>query len=535
MFTVDLYAQIRLAHRDGLGIRALARKFGCSRQVVRKALMHAEPPPFRKPQTRHAPKLGPFKAVIDQILDDDHKAPPKQRHYATHIHQRLVQEYGYQGGYDQVRRYVQARRHRGRETFIPLSHAPGSRVECDFGHIYVDFPDGRRQVAVLLVTWAYSHFPFALALPSEKTEAILEGMTQALAFFGCVPREVWWDNPTTVAAEILQGRQRRLHPRYQALASHYNFEPLFCLPARGNEKPHVENRVKRLQRRWATPVPRAQDLAAFNTYLRQQCEAERGRTVQRTEESIGARFEAERAAALALPPFPFDACVFKAAVVDKYQTVRFETNWYSVPRSLAFQRVMVKGYVDHVEIVHAGQVLARHPRCYQRHAQILDPLHYLVTLSRKPAALDHADVYRHWHLPASFTRLRGHLEACHGTRTGSRHYIRVLQLLAQHPAERVARAIDIALARGYRDARLIAEQAERLAAGTPGSAPTTSLSLGSADAAGVRGSDSGLSATSLRHFDQLLSKGEAHDDEPRHGSVASQPQAAQAADHAGRV
>lgn len=25
-------------------------------------------------------------------------------------------------------------------TFIPLDHDPGQRVECDFGHIHVDFP-----------------------------------------------------------------------------------------------------------------------------------------------------------------------------------------------------------------------------------------------------------------------------------------------------------------------------------------------------------------------------------------------------------
>jgi transposase len=258
MLQVDLYARIRLAHRDGLSIRAIARKFRCSRQSVRKALLHAEPPPFQQPQSRLAPKLGPFKAIIDQILADDQKAPPKQQHYATQLYQRLVTEHGYQGSYDQVRRYVQAQRRTVPETFVPLSHAPGSRAECDFGHIYVDFPDGRRQVPVLLVTWAYSHFPFALALPSEKVEAILEGMVQALAFFGCVPREVWWDNPTTVATAVLPGRQRQLQPRYQALASHYNFEPLFCLPARGNEKPHVENRVKHLQRRWATRCPERQ-------------------------------------------------------------------------------------------------------------------------------------------------------------------------------------------------------------------------------------------------------------------------------------
>ena len=104
-----------------------------------------------------------------------------------------------------------------------LDHTAGQRAEADFGHIYVDFPAGRRLVAVLLVTWAHSYRPFAIALPSERAEAILHGMVAAFEFFGCVPRELWWDNPTTVATAILIGRQRKLHPRYQALASHYNF------------------------------------------------------------------------------------------------------------------------------------------------------------------------------------------------------------------------------------------------------------------------------------------------------------------------
>jgi hypothetical protein len=79
-------------------------------------------------------------------------------------------------------------------------------------------------------------------------------MQQAFEFFGCVPREVWWDNPKTVAEELQSGRDRKLNPRYAAFASHYAFEPLFCMPASGNEKPVVENRVKTLQRRWGTPL-----------------------------------------------------------------------------------------------------------------------------------------------------------------------------------------------------------------------------------------------------------------------------------------
>ena len=36
--------------------------------------------------------------------------------------------------------------------------------------------------------------------------------------------------------------------------------PKFCMPARGNEKPYVETRVRVLQQQWSTPVPRAADL-----------------------------------------------------------------------------------------------------------------------------------------------------------------------------------------------------------------------------------------------------------------------------------
>lgn len=32
-----------------------------------------------------------------------------------------------------------------------------------FDHIHVDFPDGRRQVPLLLVLWAHSNYPFAIA------------------------------------------------------------------------------------------------------------------------------------------------------------------------------------------------------------------------------------------------------------------------------------------------------------------------------------------------------------------------------------
>jgi hypothetical protein len=95
------------------------------------------------------------------------------------LYRRLRDQYGYAGGYDRVRRYVGKHRRDHRETFIPLAHDPGVRLKCDFGHIQVDFPDGRPPLPVLIAAWAYSNYPFALALPTKRTEAILAGVVAA--------------------------------------------------------------------------------------------------------------------------------------------------------------------------------------------------------------------------------------------------------------------------------------------------------------------------------------------------------------------
>jgi hypothetical protein len=90
-------------------------------------------------------------------------------------------------------------------------------------------------------------------------------------------------------------------------------------------------------------------------------------------------------------------------------------------------------------------------------------MHYLVTLGRRPGALDHSGVYRNWQLPATFTELRIALEDRHGAHAGSRQYIRVLQLLAEHPQARVQQAIEYCQTRGMLDSELIRGQADRLA------------------------------------------------------------------------
>jgi transposase len=502
--TVDDYGAIRRAHRDGLSIRQIARQFGHSRRTVRHALVHADPHPEPLTRDRTAPKLGPFQAVIDQILVDDQTARPKQRHTAAQIYRRLRDENDYPGGYAQVQRYLRKHRRRHEETFIPLGHLPGRRLEADFGHIHVDFPDGRRLMPFLVTTWAYSNAPFVLALPFERTEAVLEGMVAAFEFFGAVPREVWWDNPRTVATLILVGRERRCHPRYAALASHYVFEPHFCMPARGNEKPDAEGTVKAVQKRFATPVPRAADLDELNKFFRDRCEAERERVVQSLfgPFTIKDRLAEDLAAATAWPVHRFDPCVIRPAVaVDKYQTVAFDGNRYSVPRAFAFQMVSVKGYVDRIAIAARGQVVATHSRSLQKRQMILDPIHYLAALGRKPGALDHSPVFREWKLPVCFVEFRIELERSHGAMGGSRRFVRILQLLGEHPMSRVSRAIEACRCDHLSSAEAVIQRTQSLAAIE---ATNREAAAPRAEAAGTPRVDVPL--PDLDRFNQLLSR-----------------------------
>ena len=292
-------------------------------------------------------------------------------------------------------------------------------------------------------------------------------MVRAFEFFEVVPEEVWWDNPKTVATLICPGRQREIHPRYRALANHYAFNPQFCMPARGNEKPDAESTVKAVQRRFSTPVPRVTDLDELNRYFRDRCQAELARTVQSLSGPflIGTRFAAEQAAAAPLSGHRFDPCVIRpAAVVDKYQTVAFDRNRYSVPRSFAFQAVTVKGYVDRVTIVAGGQVVATHKRSLVPGPPILDPYHYLPTLGHKPGALDHAPVYRDWKLPACFTAFRTELEEHYGATAGTRRFVQVLQLLVDHPLDRVCRAVENCRRQQLISADAVIQQTRTLAA-----------------------------------------------------------------------
>ena len=224
MVKVDEYARIRRAHRDGLSIRELGPTFHHSRRKIREILARPSRSPTGGPSRRRRSSIRSTPSSTPSSPPTS-EAPPKQRHTAMQVFRRLQRRARLPRRLrpgPPLRRQAAPRPPR---DLHPAGPRPGpARSRPTSATSTSISPTAAGRCRCWSSTWAYSNCPFALALPTERTEAILHGMVEAFAFFGCVPREVWWDNPTTVATQIFQGRERRLHPRYAALASHYTFD-----------------------------------------------------------------------------------------------------------------------------------------------------------------------------------------------------------------------------------------------------------------------------------------------------------------------
>ena len=156
-----------------------------------------------------------------------------------------------------------------------------------------------------------------------------------------------------------------------------------------------------------------------------------------------------------------------------------------------------------------GLVIATHARSLQRGTLILDPIHYLATLGRKPGALDHTPVYRDWKLPACFAVFRSELEAHHGAEAGARRFVRVLQLLGEHPLDRVRRAVEACQLDHLTSAEAVIER-------THGFALLESRALPSARAIAdaTAASQVHVPLPDLSRFNQLLNSLASQDDLP---------------------
>ena len=424
---MDLYLKVRLACGEGMSQREAARHFNISRDSVAKMLAFSVPPGYRRTAPVKRPKLDGFTEIIDAWLDGDRETHRKQRHTAKRVYDRLREEHGFTGGYTIIKDYIRERERRGREVFVPLAHPPGD-AQADFGEATMIIDGVEQKAHFFVLDLPHSDACLKRAYPAATAEAWMDGHVHAFAFFGGVPQSVLYDNDRCLVSKILGDGTRKRATLFSALQSHYLLRDRYGRPGKGNDKGKVEGIVGYARRNFMVPIPRSASWEAVNADLEAQCRKRQNDILRGHKETIGERLQRDLAAMRPLPAAPFEACNQAGGRVSSQSLVRYDTNDYSVPVAYGHQDVWVRGYVDQVVIGCRGEVIARHPRCYDREDMIFDPVHYLPLIERKINALDQAAPLAEWDLPEEFHTLRRLMEA-RMLKMGRREYVQVLRLL----------------------------------------------------------------------------------------------------------
>jgi transposase len=426
--------------------RAAGRYFGISRESVKKMLSFSVPPGYRRQAEIKRPKLDGFTEIIDAWLGEDLSRNRKQRHTAKRVLERLRDEHGFTGGYTIIKDYIREHERRGREMFVPLAHQPG-HAQADFGEARVVIGGVEQKAHFFALDLPHSDACYIRAYPAATSEAWVDGHVHAFAFFGRVPQSVLYDNDKCLVARILPDGTRKRARLFSGFLSHYLIRDRYGRPGKGNDKGSVEGLVGYARRNFMVPLPNFPTWDAFNLWLEEQCRKRQADILRGHDETIDQRLVRDLEAMAELPAAPFDACDQATGRVSSQALVRYKTNDYSVPVAYGHRDIWVRGYVDRVVIGCGAEIIARHPRSYEREDMVFDPVHYLCLLEKKINALDQAAPLAQWDLPEAFQTLRRLMEA-RMIKAGRREYVQILRLLESFDLDDLHVAIKNALRMG---------------------------------------------------------------------------------------
>ena len=282
---------------------------------------------------------------------------------------------------------------------------PGEAFQFDWSHEKIVIAGAMTEVKIAHIRLCHSRFFLTVAYLRESQEMVFDAHRRAFEFFGGVARRGIYDNMKTAVCRILRGKERDFNRRFEELASHYLFEPVACTPAAGWEKGQVENQVRTVRRRLLTPTRKARNLDELNHALQAECLqwAKKQRHPVLKDQTVWSVFESERPSLLTLPR-AFDGYAERTVRVSSTSLVNFDRNRYSVDCKAAGRTAELRSYADKIVVLHDGECVAQHSRCFQRDQMIFNPWHYLPVLQQKPGALRNGAPFKDWDLPRSIHR-----------------------------------------------------------------------------------------------------------------------------------
>jgi transposase len=358
-----------------------------------------------------------------------------------------VQAQGYRGGYSRLTDFIRAwREQEGKaasKAYVPLSFELGEAFQFDWSEEGLLIGGVYHHMQVSHLKLCASRAFWVVAYPSQGHEMLFDAHTRSFAALGGVARRGIYDNMKTAVDKVKKGKGRIVNARFNALCSHYLFEPDFCNVASGWEKGVVEKNVQDSRRRiWIEAgTKRFGSFPELNAWLAERCRSIWAETAhpEHKQFTLAEMLDLEREHLMSMPE-PFDGYVENPARVSSTCLVNVARNKYSVPCEWAGQMVSARLYPSRVDVVAQDAIVASHTRLTNRAQISYDWQHYIDLVQRKPGALRNGTPFMD--LPPALLRLRQSLLRHAG---GDRVMAQVLAVVPQSGLDAVLVAVEVLL------------------------------------------------------------------------------------------
>lgn len=373
---------VRLYHGEKWPIGTIAGQLGLHHTTVQRVLRHTGvDAKVVAPRPSMADPFVPF--IVEQL-----EKYPGLRSSRLFV---MIKERGYPGGPDHLRRIVsRLRPKKPAEAFQRLRTMPGEQAQVDWAHFgKLTVGRAQRPLWAFVMVLSYSRRLFLRFFPGASMPFFVRGHVEAFGEFGGVPRVLLYDNLKSAVLER-HGDAIRFHPTLLEMSAHYRFEPRPVAIARGNEKGRVERAIRYIREAFFAARGFA-DLADLN---RQATEWTATAAFDRPwiedrARSVRQAFDDERTILIPLPKEPFPALERLPVEVGKTPYVRFDLNDYSVPHDRVQRTLVVLANLEQVRIADGNEVLATHPRSWDRGQQIEQSEHLDRLADEKRRAREH--------------------------------------------------------------------------------------------------------------------------------------------------
>ena len=400
------------SYREGKSQRQISRELQISRKRVRKYLREHEEalqtavseaagrtinlsraPIYKKAQPRTKIKLTrEVESAIEELLEKNEQK--KQQGQGKQLLKKkdileALQGQGYEIGYTTVCNYISQKENRQNreEAYIRQVYRPGEICEFDWGEIKLEISGKRRSLQLAVFTPAFSNYRYAFIYERQDTLAFLESHVRFFQTIGGVYREMVYDNMRVAVARFVGRHEKEPTEALLRLRGHYQFSHRFCNLYRGNEKGHVERSVEYVRRKAFSNRDSFADIPEAQQWLETTLKRLNGIRQQGTGKSAEELFSEEKALLVKHPAAGMICSDQVQSRVDKYATISYRTNRYSVPDHLVGEFVEVSVHSRELQIYFENRRVATHVRSYEKHSWNIDIEHYLATFKKKPGAL----------------------------------------------------------------------------------------------------------------------------------------------------